>query len=357
MFYRIARRLPSSYLQQLRIIVRPEDRILAAVAILAVFLAVPQFASVYTLNALLVPFLILSIAAMGLNLLMGYAGQASLGSGAFMAVGAYASYKLATNLPHIPALIDFFIAGLLAAGFGIIFGLPSLRLRAFYLAIATLAFQFFVEWLFSKVSWFWNNHPSGVVSIPSFSVFGISIDTPTRAYYFMCCMVALMTLIAVNLMRSHIGRRWMAVRDNETAAHLMGISVTQAKLAAFAVSSFYCGVAGALWAFVYLRTLGITSYSIDTSFKIMFMILIGGMGSILGSFIGTAFILLIPIVLSVMPNVLHLPISTGATSSLEQVVFGLLVIYFVVVEPNGIVRILQTLHHKLVWWPLTIGQK
>src|ERR1700752_4990360 len=156
MFYRTARRLPTAYSSQFAIIKRPEDRILAAVTIGLAVVAVPQVASTYVLSTLLVPLLILSIAAIGLNLLMGYAGQASLGSGAFMAVGAYTSYKLATNVPQIPIVPAFFIGGLVAAFVGVVFGLPSLKMRAFYLAIATLAVQFFVEWLFSKVSWFWN---------------------------------------------------------------------------------------------------------------------------------------------------------------------------------------------------------
>ncbi|CCV06380.1 putative branched-chain amino acid transport system permease, membrane component [Mesorhizobium metallidurans STM 2683] len=355
MFYRTARRLPDSYSAQLSIIGRNEDRIIAALTLLAV-LTLPQFASPYFLKALLIPFLILSIAAIGLNLLMGYAGQPSLGSGAFMAVGAYTAYKLATNVPEIPIVVDFAIAGVMAAGVGIVFGLPSLRMRAFYLAIATLAIQFFIEWLFSKVAWFWNDHPSGVVSIPQFSVFGIPIDTPQKEFYLIGIIVALMTILALNLTRSHIGRQWMAVRDNETAARLMGISVRRAKLSAFAISSFYCGVAGALWAFVYLKTLGITSYSIDVSFKIMFMIVIGGVGTIGGSFIGTAFVLLVPIFLSTVASALSLPISTGSIASMEQMIFGLLIVYFVIVEPQGIVRIVRNFHQKLVSWPLNVGR-
>jgi branched-chain amino acid transport system permease protein len=356
MFYRAARRLPTSYSSQFLIIKRPEDRILAAFAIgLAVFV-LPHIASTYTLSTLLVPFLIFSISAIGLNLLMGYAGQASLGSGAFMAVGAYASYKLATNVPQIPIVLDFFIGGLAAAAVGIVFGLPSLKMRAFYLAIATLAVQFFIEWLFSKVSWFWNDHASGVVSTPAFSVLGIPIDTPIKGYYFSLSVVALMTLLAINLTRSHIGRQWMAVRDNETAAQLMGISITKAKLSAFAISSFYCGVAGSLWAFVFLKSLGITSYSIDTSFKVMFMIVIGGIGTIMGSFIGAAFVLIVPILLNMIPATMSLPLSTGVLACLEQIIFGLFIVYFVIVEPRGIVRTVRNLHQKFVAWPLTVNR-
>lgn len=278
MFYREAGRLITSYSAQSAIIKRPEDRVIAGILAGAAVLLLPQVASPYMLTALVVPFLILSIAAIGLNILMGYAGQASLGSGAFMAIGAYVSYKCATNLPMLPIVVDFLIGGAVAALVGILFGLPSLRLKAFYLAIATLAIQFFVEWLFSKVAWFWNYHPSGVVSTPKISVMGVAIDTPVRNYYFVLAVVAVMTLIAINLTRSHIGRRWMAIRDHETAAEIMGLSIAHTKLSAFAISAFYCGVAGALWAFVFLGSLGVASYSVDTSFKIMFMIVIGGMG-------------------------------------------------------------------------------
>ena len=310
MFYRSARLLPLSYSLQLRVIRNPEDRVLAVVAVLLCAVALPLVGSQYVLSSLLIPLLILSIAAMGLNILMGYAGQASLGSGAFMAVGAYTSFKLATTVPQIPVVCDFFLGGLLAALVGILFGLPSLRLRAFYLAIATLAAQFFIQWLFSKVPWFWTTSVrrglhAGILGS------GDSHRLRYQGYYLSLAIAGLTTWLAINLTRSHIGRQWMAVRDNEIAAQLMGISIVKAKLSAFAISSFYCGVAGALWGIVYLRTLGITSYSIDTSFMIMFMIVIGGIGTISGSFIGAAFVLLIPILLNVVPASLSLPISTG----------------------------------------------
>jgi branched-chain amino acid transport system permease protein len=355
MFYKAARRLPTSYASQFAVIKQREDRILALLGLGLVVFILPQVTSTYALSTLLVPLLIFSIAAVGLNLLMGYAGQASLGSGAFMAVGAYTSYKLATNLPQVPVLLDFFIGGLAAAAVGIVFGLPSLKMRAFYLAIATLATQFFVEWLLSKFPWFWNHHPSGVVSAPAFSVLGVQIDTPVKGYFLALVVVALMTGLAINLTRSHIGRQWMAVRDNETAAQLMGISVTRAKLSAFAISSFYCGVAGSLWAFVFLKSLGITSYSIGTSFKIMFMIVIGGLGSIMGSFIGAAFVLLVPILLNMIAATGILGLSTGVLACLEQIIFGVFIIYFVIVEPQGIVRSVRNLHQSLVRWPLKIS--
>lgn len=357
MFYRDTGRLPTSYAAQFALIARPEDRYLALIAAAVLIVAVPLVATPYVINTLLVPLLILGLAATGLNLLMGFAGQPSLGSGAFMAIGAYTSYKLATNLPGIPVIADFFVAGAAASALGVVFGLPSLRMKAFYLAIATLGAQFFFEWLFSKVPWFWNNHASGVVSTPPVAVLGIAIDTPIRGYYFLLVLVALMTLAAVNLTRSHIGRRWMAVRDNETAARLMGISVVRAKLSAFAISSFYCGVAGALWAFVFLKSLGITSYSVDTSLKIMFMIVIGGLGSILGSYIGTAFILLVPILLNVISAALDLPLSAGTVSYLEQIIFGVMLVYFVVAEPQGLVRSLYLLHQRLISWPLVLESK
>jgi len=293
--------------------------------------------------------LIFSLAALGLNLLTGYAGQLSLGSAAFMAVGAFASYNFMLRVPGIPLLLAFALGGLCAAGLGIIFGLPSLRVRGFYLAASTLATQFFVVWALTKVQWFTNYSSSGVITAQKLEILGFAFDTPMTKYLLVLGIVAVLALLAKNLVRSNIGRCWMAVRDMDVAAEVIGIRLMHTKLLAFAVSSFYCGVAGALYAYAYLGTVEPEAYNLDLSFRILFMVIIGGLGSIMGSFLGAAFIVLLPTVLNMLAHALG--ISTAVASNLELMVFGALIIFFLIVEPHGLARLWQIAKEKLRLWP------
>jgi branched-chain amino acid transport system permease protein len=300
-------------------------------------------------SAILIPFLIFSLAALGLNILTGYAGQLSLGSAAFMAVGAFASYNFMLRVPDIPLLLAFALGGLCAAALGIVFGLPSLRVRGFYLAASTLATQFFVVWALTKVPWFTNYSSSGVITAQKLEILGFVFDTPMTKYLLVLAIVALLALLAKNLVRSNIGRCWMAVRDMDVAAEVIGIRLMHTKLLAFAVSSFYCGVAGALYAYAYLGTVEPEAYSLDLSFRILFMVIIGGLGSVMGSFLGAAFIVLLPTVLNVLAHALG--ISTAVASNLELMVFGALIIFFLIVEPHGLARLWQIAKEKLRLWP------
>src|SRR5581483_2348370 len=315
------------------------------------FVILPLVASPYLFSAILIPFLILSLAAIGLNILTGYAGQLSLGAAAFMAVGAFASYNFVLRVPGIPVLAAFVGGGLMAALVGIVFGLPSLRIRGFYLAVATLAAQFFILWALTKIGWFTNYNSSGVITAQPIVIFGFHFDTPRSKYLVVLAIVSVMALAAKNMARGNIGRQWMAVRDMDIAAEVIGIRPMRAKLYAFAVSSFYCGVAGALFAYSYLGTVEPEAYSLDLSFRILFMIIIGGMGTVLGGFLGSAFIVILPIVLSVtvqaLDRTLHLSIPTSVASNLEIMVFGALIIFFLVVEPHGLARIWQISKEKL----------
>ena len=298
------------------------------------------FGSEYLLRAILLPFLILSLAAIGVNILIGYCGQISLGSGAFMAIGAYMAYKFGTGLPEIglpplPMLISILLGGLSAAFVGILFGLPSLRIKGLYLAVATLACQFFFDWVFLRVKWFTNYAPSGSVSAPELIFLGWHVQSPIEKYLLVLMFVCVFALIAKNLVRGNIGRQWMAIRDMDIAAELMGIRPLYAKLSAFAVSSFIVGIAGALWAFVYLGAWEPLAFSIDRSLQLLFMVIIGGLGSILGSFLGAAFILLLPILLSNLPSQLGIPLSTETITHLEFIIFGSLICYLLIKEPHG----------------------
>jgi branched-chain amino acid transport system permease protein len=287
-----------------------------------------------------------------LNILTGYAGQLSLGSAAFMAVGAFASYNFMLRIDGMPILLAFVLGGLSAATIGIAFGLPSLRIKGFYLAVATLAAQFFIIWALTKFAWFSNYSSSGVITAQEIQIFGYKFLSPEAKYLLVLSIVCLLALAAKNMVRSSVGRAWMAVRDMDVAAEVIGIRIMHTKLLAFAVSSFYCGVAGALYAFAYIGTVEPEGFNLDLSFKILFMIIIGGVGSIVGAFLGAAFIVLLPIALDVMVQEwLHGILPPSISSNLQLVVFGGLIIFFLIVEPHGLARLWQIGKEKLRLWP------
>ena len=349
MIYREAGQYKTTYLSDSQIFPITQDRYAVAAVLVVAFVAVPLFASPYLFSAILIPFLIFALAALGLNILTGYAGQISLGTAAFMAVGAFASYNFMLRVPGMPILLAFILGGICAAIVGIIFGLPSLRIRGFYLAASTLATQFFVVWCLTKVPWFTNNSASGVITAQQIEIMGYAFDTPAEKYLLVLAIVSVLALLAKNMVRSNVGRSWMAVRDMDVAAEVIGFRMVRTKLTAFAVSSFYCGVSGALFAFCYLGTVEPEAYNLDLSFRILFMVIIGGLGSILGSFLGAAFIVLLPTVLSFMVHYTGLP--NSVTSNVELMVFGALIIFFLIVEPHGLARLWQIGKEKLRLWP------
>jgi len=359
MFYREAGQFKASYAEDSQIFPIRQDRIVVAIIIAIAFVGIPGlaqlgFVSNYMFTAILTPFLIFALAALGLNILTGYAGQLSLGTAAFMAVGAFASYNFMLRVDGMPILLAFILGGLCAAAVGIVFGLPSLRIRGFYLAAATLATQFFIVWCLTKVGWFTNYSSSGVITAQQIEVFGYAFDTSMSKYLFVLGVVSVMALLAKNMVRTNIGRSWMAIRDMDMAAEVIGFRPMRTKLMAFAVSSFYCGVAGALFAYAYLGTVEPEGFNLDLSFRILFMVIIGGLGSILGSFLGSAFIVLLPILLNVGMQSLEsagLPLPSGIGSSIELMAFGALIIFFLIVEPHGLARLWQIAKEKLRLWP------
>ncbi len=352
MIYREAGQLKTSYAADQRIFPIRQDRIGMALILTTAFIVLPLVGNDYWFGAILTPFLILSLAALGLNILTGYAGQLSLGSAAFMAVGAFAAFNLMLRVPKMPLLAAFALAGLVAAAVGLVFGLPSLRIKGFYLAVTTLAAQFFIEWALTKFGWFSNYNPSGVISAQKMVILGYRFETPLRRYMLTLCLVSVLALAAKNMVRSRIGRAWMAVRDMDVAAEVIGIPMLKTKLLAFAISSFYCGVAGALWAFAYLGSVEPQAFDLTRSFQILFMIIIGGVGSVLGAFLGAAFIVLLPILLNVATHTfLPARLSGSLASNLELIVFGALIVFFLAVEPHGLARLWQIAKEKLRLWP------
>jgi branched-chain amino acid transport system permease protein len=352
--YREAGQFKSTYASDQAIFPIVQDRFIMLALLAAAFL-VPAVASEYWLQAVLIPFLVYAMAALGLNLLTGYAGLLSLGTGGFMAVGAYSAFKLTTAFPQVSIVIVFLLSGVVAAAVGLIFGLPSLRIKGFYLAVATLAAQFFLIWMFNKVGWFVNYTPSGTITAPDRTVLGVLVTGPNAtaaARYLMALgFVTVFALVAKNLVRGRIGRSWMAIRDRDIAAEIIGVRPLRTKLLAFGISSFYCGVAGAELVFLFLGSAETLAFDINQSFLVLFMIIIGGLGSILGSFLGAAFIDVTPILLTNMPHWLGLNLSVALLKQIELMVFGALILFFLIVEPHGLARLWQISKEKLRMWP------
>ena len=351
MFYRENGQFKTSYNADQQIFPIAQDRWGVLLLVALAFIAVPFLADEYMYRAILIPFLILSLAALGVNILVGYCGQISLGSGAFMAVGAYAAYNFFVRVEGLPLIVSLLMGGVFATLVGIFFGIPSLRVKGLYLAVATLAAQFFCDWAFLRIKWFTNDSASGTASVSDLSVFGLPVQTPFQKYVFCLSFLVVFGLLAKNLVRSAIGREWMAIRDMDVAASVIGIRPMYAKLSAFAVSSFIVGVAGALWAFVHLGSWEPAAFSVDRSFQLLFMVILGGMGSIMGSFFGAAFIVLLPIFLNQVPALLGIPINTALASHLEAMIFGALIVFFLIVEPHGLARLWSTAKEKLRLWP------
>jgi branched-chain amino acid transport system permease protein len=355
MLYRENGQFKTTYRADQQIFPIAQDRLFILAVLAVAFLVVPLFASDYLFRAILIPFLIFSLAALGVNILVGYCGQISLGSGAFMAVGAYGAYNFFVRVPGMPLIPALILGGLCATAFGILFGLPSLRVRGLYLAVATLAAQFFADWMFLRIKWFTLDTPSGSVAVSNLQVFGLPIDSALSKYFLCLIILVLIALMAKNLVRSHIGREWMAIRDMDVAAAVIGIRPVYAKLSAFAVSSFIVGVAGALWAFVYLGAWEPSAFSVDYSFRLLFMVIIGGLGSIMGSFFGAFFIIILPIVLNqllpVVAGWFGIQISTAGISHAELIIFGGLIVWFLIVEPHGLAKLWSTAKQKLQLWP------
>jgi branched-chain amino acid transport system permease protein len=356
MFYREAGQFKSTYAADMAVFPIRQDRIGIAIILAIAFVAVPLFGNDFFISTVMIPFLVFSLAAIGLNILTGYTGLISLGTAAFMGVGAYACYKMTTFFPDVNIIILILVSGLFSAAIGVLFGLPSLRIKGFYLAVATLAAQFFLQWAFVRVPWLYNYNASGAIDVPQRLLFGIPITgasaQPETRYLICLTLVVVLTWFASNLVHGRIGRAWMAVRDMDIAAELMGIKLLNAKLLAFAVSSFYAGVAGAMMIFLwYGGGEAADVFSIRLSFNVLFMVIIGGLGSLIGSFFGAAFIACLPTILKFGLPAIGVPLSGATAEHATFMLVGGLIIFFLIVEPHGLARLWQIAKQKLRTWP------
>ncbi len=355
MLYREAGQFKTSYAADMAVFPITQDRIGLTIILFVAAVVIPFFGSSFLIQAVMIPFLIFSLAAIGLNLLTGYTGLLSLGTGAFMGVGAYACYKLTTYFPGVNIIFWIVASGFFSAAVGVVFGLPSLRIKGFYLAVATLAAQFFLSWCFIRQPWFYNYNSSGAIEVPTRTLFDIPVtgatSSDTTRYFVVLGIVVAMTWLASNLVHGRIGRIWMAVRDMDLAAELIGIQLLPTKLLAFAISSFYCGVAGALLVFMWYGSAEPAVFDVNLSFFILFMVIIGGLGSLTGSFFGAALIFILPIVLRYIPPEFGIPIQSATVDHIQYMVIGALIVLFLIAEPNGLARLWQIGKQKLRVWP------
>jgi len=266
-----------------------------------------------------------------------------------MAVGAYSSFILygRYGVPLIPSIIG---GGLVASIVGTFFGLPSLKIKGFYLAISTLASQFIIEWVIVHVHWI-SGGVFGTIEAPKMYIFGFSLDTPVRKYYLVLCIMVLFMTIGKNLVRGQLGRNWMAIRDVDYAAEIIGVNLYKDKLIAFAISTFYAGIAGSLITFCYIGAANIEEFNVMTSFALLGMIIIGGLGTALGSFLGAGFFVMLPIAINHSLGAFMEMVPADILSNIESIVFGGFIVFFLIVEPYGMARLWHTIKDKLRLWP------
>jgi branched-chain amino acid transport system permease protein len=293
------------------------------------------------------------VGALGLNILVGYTGQISIGHGAFMSVGAYTAANLATRL-GAPFWVALPVGGLMAAAVGAVVGIPSLRIKGLYLAIATLAGQLIIEWTINHVTWI-SGGVQASIEVPRPQFLGFTIANQREMYVFLLVFATLAIVGALNLMRSRVGRAFIAVRDHDIAAEIIGINIFRYKLLAFAISSFYAGVTGVLYTY-YLGIANYEQFQITTSVDYLAMIIIGGLGSIPGSIFGAVFVTLLPIVIrwgmEAFGSLLFSPAAVlNIIPNLRLILFGALIIFFLVVEPEGLNRLWRNVRNYFRVWP------
>ncbi|MFT7594337.1 MAG: branched-chain amino acid transport system permease protein [Paracoccaceae bacterium] len=355
MLYRTAGQFKTSYVADQALFPVRQDAYLLGIILIFAWVVFPMTASEFTFQTLLIPVLIYSLAALGLNILTGYAGQLSLGTAAFMGVGAYACYKMITLMPWMNPIVAILLSGVFSAGVGVVFGIPSLRIKGFYLAIATLAAQFFLVWLFEKWGWLYNYNASGAIQVPNLKMFGVYIAGPQASsmvqYYVVLVVVTLITWVSINLTRGTLGRTWKATRDMDFAAELIGINLMKSKLTAFAVSSYIVGVSGALFVFMWRGAAEPNLFDIPLSFRILFIAIIGGLGSIMGNYLGAILIVGLPVMMNTVPEALGIPIDSALIEHLNIMIVGSLIIFFLIIEPHGLARLWALIREKLVIWP------
>lgn len=375
MFYRDTRSASDSYLHgrglwpALR-----QDRWFLYALLLFMLFVVPRIADDYWLSAILIPLMVFALAALGLNILTGYTGQLSLGTGGFMLLGAIAAFNFLFRFSgedggfDMPLPLALALAGFVTGLVGMFFGLPSLRIKGFYLIVSTLAAHYFILWFFRTYTYFVNHDRAGVVLLSSryyemtLPVFAegswwptlatVNINSHVGKYYLTLLTVIVLTIVARNIVRSAFGRNMMAVRDMDIAASVIGIRVAATKLLAFFISTFYIGVAGALFSFSYTTNIDLRMHELDRAFQILFMIIIGGLGTISGAFLGAAFVYLFDIFISLIGDkVLGQTLDSAFIENFGKLIIGVVIIVLLIKEPGGFAALLRRYKARLRLWP------
>jgi branched-chain amino acid transport system permease protein len=335
--------------RDMRLLPATVDRI-ALMLVMTAAILVPPFLGDYWLKGIMIPMLIYGIAALGLNIVTGYAGQISLGQAAFMAAGAF-SGVIAYGRYGVPLPLSLLIAGTVAALIGAVVGLPSLRIKGLYLLVTSLAAQFIIIWAIQRIPWI---GAGSVVTINTPPVYlgPWRIGTALEQYYFTLTVAVFLTCFAYNVVHSRVGRAWMAIRHRDVAASVMGVSLLRYKLQAFMLAAFYAGIAGAMVVFAWVGAAHVQDYELDLSIQILGMIIIGGLGSILGPYLGAAFVALLPIAISIAMHRLYgivgrEIVSAAVLANVQHVVFGALLIFFLIVEPEGLARLWTRVSRRL----------
>lgn len=354
MFYREAGIFKTSYPADMALYPLPISRWAVGCGLAVLVLVVPLVASPYVLTVLNL-ILVAVVGAIGLNILTGNTGQISIGQGAFMMVGAYTAADMIIYM-HASFWITLPAAGIVTALVGVIVGIPSLRIKGLYLCIATLAAQFIIQWIVNHVAWI-SGGTQATIQMPPPNVFGISIDNQARFYLFLLAFAVLATIVAKNLLRSRFGRAFIAVRDQDIAAEMIGINIFRTKLISFAISSFYAGVCGALYSY-YLGIANYEQFELDVSIDYLAMIIIGGLGSVRGSILGAIFITLVPVVSRRALDSAGALIGAGFDVSgilpeLRLILFGGLIIVFLLAEPEGLDRLWRNVQNYFRTWPFS----
>jgi branched-chain amino acid transport system permease protein len=354
MFYRESGVFKTSYAADMAMLPLPNTRVGLVLAAVIFLVLLPLAGGEYVISVTNL-ILVAVVGAVGLNILVGYTDQVSIGHGAFMSVGAYAGANLITRL-DMPFWVAVPAGGVMAAVIGTLVGIPSLRIKGLYLAIATLAAQLIIEWTINHVPAI-SGGAQSTIQVPPPTVFGARLTEHWQMYYFLMAFVIVALVGAANLIRSRVGRAFIAIRDQDIAAEIIGINISRYKLYAFAISSFYAGVAGVLYTYLY----GIANYeqfSLLVSIDFLAMIIIGGLGSPLGPVFGAIFVTLLPILVRRFLETFggyFLDPSALATvvPSLRLAIFGSLIIFFLVVEPEGLNRLWRKVRAYFRTWPFS----
>ena len=354
MFHREAGNFKTTYATDMALFPLPITRWTAAFFALLFIVIVPLSLHAYYLSIFNLVFIAI-VGALGLNILVGYTGQISIGHAAFMSVGAYTAANLATKL-GLPFWVTLPAGGLMAAFIGALVGIPSLRIKGTYLAIATLASQLIIEWVINHTPAI-SGGAAASIQVPRPTVFGTPLKSQGQLYYFLLFFAMLSIVATMNLARSRIGRAFVAIRDQDIAAEIIGINIFRYKLLAFAISSFYAGVCGVLYTY-YFGNANYAAFPINVSIDYLAMIIVGGLGSVLGSVLGAIFVTTLPIAIRIFVETFGGYFwETGALSaiaaSMRLVIFGVLIIVFLVVEPEGLARLWRNIRNYFRSWPFS----